>query len=398
MRLRRWADVIRGGMNMERRTLWDRLWQIDSNIVELLNQRAEVAAMFRHATEADEAEGSARRSTEEALRRAVQGSRGVLPKETLAGIYSNLLTAFEPIARTVPVAVCLGPAGSFSHLAAGKYFGPHCTYAFADDERDVLERTIARDADYGVLSIGNSYSGLTGETIDLLTEHVGDPWGSKLEDGVWICGEVCVKVGLALVGRGQPEQLREVCAHIQSFSLCRTRLDRFQKQYDLPDLKYVLERSTADAARRAALDTIGSVGAIANRLLAEVWHLRVFQNQMEDDPTTRTRFVVLGRDRPPPTGKDRTMVWFPLVNKPGALVGTLEEFCKHGVNMIQVASRPGRDEPSVHSCFAEIEGHVSDECVRKALDRMQAKALSNEITVLGSYPRNTEADAVLAHG
>lgn len=53
----------------------------------------------------------------------------------------------------------------------------------------------------------------------------------------------------------------------------------------------------------------------------------------------------------------------------GALYKTLEPLYRHGINMTKIESRPSKKEAWDYIFFTDIEGHIQDERVEKALKR-----------------------------
>ena len=69
---------------------------------------------------------------------------------------------------------------------------------------------------------------------------------------------------------------------------------------------------------------------------------------------------------------------------PGDLVACLEEFPKHDVNMTKLESRPRRDKPWSYLFYIDIEGHIGDDNVARAMTGLMRKAAF--VKYLGSYP------------
>lgn len=96
------------------------------------------------------------------------------------------------------------------------------------------------------------------------------------------------------------------------------------------------------------------------------------------------RFFVIGRKSAARVGNDFTSVIFCCANRVGALENNLAAFRKHGVNLINIESRPFKDKPLAAFFFADLQGHFDDASVQKALAEL--KRHSTFIKVVGSYP------------
>ena len=70
--------------------------------------------------------------------------------------------------------------------------------------------------------------------------------------------------------------------------------------------------------------------------------------------------------------------------RPGALYSILEPIARNGISMSRIESRPSRQGMWNYVFFIDIEGHVEDEKVARALQELEQTA--NIVKVLGSYP------------
>jgi chorismate mutase / prephenate dehydratase len=161
---------------------------------------------------------------------------------------------------------------------------------------------------------------------------------------------------------------------------CRGWLDE-----QLPDVERVAVSSNAEGARRAR-DERGSA-AIAGRSAADIYGLSLLANEIEDRADNTTRFLVVGRKLFGASGIDRTtlLVSTSDTDDSGALFQLLEPLAQHRVNMTRIESRPSRKRKWDYVFFIDIEGHISDPPVAKALTALESKA--SLFKVLGSYPR-----------
>jgi chorismate mutase/prephenate dehydratase len=143
--------------------------------------------------------------------------------------------------------------------------------------------------------------------------------------------------------------------------------------------------SNAEGARRAR-DERGTA-AIASRTAAEIYGLTLLANEIEDRPDNTTRFLVVGRKLFSASGSDRTtlLVSTADTDDAGALFRLLEPLAKHRVNMTRIESRPSHKRKWDYVFFIDIEGHVSDPPVARALAELEERA--SLYKVLGSYPQ-----------
>ncbi|MBV8609260.1 MAG: prephenate dehydratase, partial [Singulisphaera sp.] len=87
---------------------------------------------------------------------------------------------------------------------------------------------------------------------------------------------------------------------------------------------------------------------------------------------------------------DKTTLMLRLANEPGTLPRAIAPFEKLGVNMTWIESFPApggsRDRDPSYLFFIDIEGHVDDPPVQKALELIRKRC--ERLDILGSYPRS----------
>jgi chorismate mutase/prephenate dehydratase len=143
--------------------------------------------------------------------------------------------------------------------------------------------------------------------------------------------------------------------------------------------------STTRAAELASGEK--NAAAIASSLAAERYKLRILQADIQDNAENATRFVVLGRQCSPTTGRDRTSILVSIADQVGALHKALGVFRRYNINMTWIESRPSKRKAWAYFFFIDCDGHASDPKVTKALRELEKHC--NLVKVLGSYP-NTE--------
>ena len=194
-----------------------------------------------------------------------------------------------------------------------------------------------------------------------------------------ITGEVQLRVHHNLLsGADAVDAVKRIYSHQQSLAQCRGWLDEH-----LPGIECIAVSSNAEAARLVAQDK--QAAAIASKEAADIYGLGVLAANIEDEPDNTTRFLVIGRESVPPSGKDKTSLLLSASNKPGALHRLLAPLAQHGISMTRIESRPSRRGVWEYVFFVDIEGHAAETKVAQALEELRAEAAM--LKVLGSYPR-----------
>jgi chorismate mutase/prephenate dehydratase len=98
------------------------------------------------------------------------------------------------------------------------------------------------------------------------------------------------------------------------------------------------------------------------------------------------RFLVLGKEPPPPTSGDATSVLFGLDDRPGRLATVLDRLAAAGVNLRRIASRPTDRRGLRDLFFVDLDGNRNDPACRDVLERLAGEVPL--VKILGSYPRD----------
>jgi prephenate dehydratase len=173
--------------------------------------------------------------------------------------------------------------------------------------------------------------------------------------------------------------VKKVLSFPHAVAQCREFLGR-----KLPDADFRAANSTSDAAREVSKSRRSDQAAICNALAADIYGLDVLASAIEDHPDNVTRFVVVGRGVPGPTGHDKTtIVCFQRADRPGSLLAILQEFAARAINLTKLESRPTKRNLGDYCFFIDIDGHIADELVADALRNLAAKQAN--VKFLGSY-------------
>jgi len=266
----------------------------------------------------------------------------------------------------------LGPPGTFTEEALQNWRG--LDYEEAIPFPTVEEAILAVEdnvADKAVVPIENSIEGSVNATLDSLA----------FEAGVLIQAEMVCVVKHYLLAREKIslDAVKKVISHPQAAAQCRRHLVEI-----LPGVEVEAANSTSEAAMRAA-ESGEPVAALGSMLAAELYGLAVLRESMEDHPDNRTRFVLLGKEKMPPTGRDKTsMVCFIFQDRPGMLLQILQEFAFRYINLTKIETRPTKEVLGEYYFFIDCEGHEDEEVLASALKCLECKL--PRVKLLGSYP------------
>ena len=341
---------------------------IDAQILELLSRRGKVAQEVGHVKAETNAPVFRPEREAQVLRGVAERNPGPLKDRDVQTIFREIMSSCRALEQRVTVAY-LGPSGTFSEQAVFQQFGSAIETLPCVSIDEVFRATEAGTADFGVVPVENSSEGAINRTLDLL-----------LATTTTISGEVSIPVHHSLMSKtGSMDGVKTVCAHSQALAQCQVWLNQHY-----PGIERRAVASNAEAAVLASQDP--SVAAIASEMAGEQYQLGVVQAHIQDDPHNRTRFVVIGQLQTGPSGRDRTALVLAVPNKAGAVYNLLAPLSKHGVSMTRFESRPARIGTWEYYFYVDIEGHVHDAAVARALEELKDNAAF--FKVLGYYPQS----------
>lgn len=339
---------------------------VDNTILELINRRLNLAKKIGELKEdtGNQVVDSTRES--EILNRLTALNKGPLNPNVLRHIFIDIIAAARAIQASQRVAY-LGPEATFTHLAATSQFGYSVTYVPQPSIREIFSEVEKGACDYGVVPVENSVEGSVRHTLDLF-----------FESDLFICAERYQPVSYDLLAQEiSLGGVQTVYAHSSALNQCRTWLNQYLPQAALKECS-----SSAFAVDQAKKQK--GVAAIAGGGAAAMFGLEAAASKIEDFSRPPTRFLVIGKEKVRPSGRDKTSLMFALAHVPGALASALAPITKASINLLKIESRPTRHESWSHFFFIDLEGHLEDSNIQKAIDLIRPHALY--IKNLGSYP------------
>ena len=130
-----------------------------------------------------------------------------------------------------------------------------------------------------------------------------------------------------------------------------------------------------------------SIGAIASTLSAKIYKLKVLIKNIEDESNNVTRFLVMGKNINQPNYEKNkkyiTSCIFRLKSIPAALYKCLGGFATNQVNMTKLESFSVKNTFDQTNFYLDLEGHIEDSKVQKALEELGFHTES--LNILGVY-------------
>ncbi len=264
-----------------------------------------------------------------------------------------------------------GELGAYSHMACQAKH-PNMDVLPCPSFEDALEAVKNGDARLAMIPIENSTAGRVADIHMLLPES-----------GLYIIDEHFEVIRHCLLANKDAtlDTIKTAVSHVQALGQCRTDL----RQKGIQPVPYA---DTAGSAKHVAEAGDPTLAAVASLLAADVYGLKIIEEDIQDEGHNTTRFVVLSRhpnNIDDLNGPVMTTFTFEVRNIPAALYKALGGFATNGVNMTRLESYYDSDSFTATEFFADIEGHKGMASVDLALEELRFH--SKRVRMLGTYPQ-----------
>ncbi len=340
---------------------------LDRQIQSLIGKRAELASAVAEVKNTANDKGGFYRPEREAqvLRAIIERNDNLLKSTDMAHIFREIMSACLALEQKIKVAY-LGPKGTYTQEAALKHFGHAVSTLDCGSIDEIFHEVEKGNANYGVVPIENSSNGVIGATVEML-------YSQNLK----VCGEVEISVHHQLMMTDQSQEIKVIYAHQQALDQCRRWLND-----NYPNAELQAVASNAFAANFVKNES--NAAAIASEAALGLYDLDRVAKNIEDKIGNTTRFLVLGKEEVPASGKDKTSILIVAKHEAGALLDLLSPFKSQNINILQLAHHPIPNAKWEYMFLIDVEGHQQEESVKKALAQIAKKAI--KINILGSYP------------
>jgi len=354
--------------------------EVDSRLLELLNQRARLSLAIGRAKSLASGAKVFDPSREARLLAGLKArNHGPLTGEHLSFIWREIMSASRSLQKPCTVAY-LGPEGTFSYFASADFLGNSMTFIPCRDFTEIFHKICTGECDMGVIPLENSIHGTITQSFDLFSQYQ-----------VHIRAEFYSRIANSLLS-SEPSlsRVRTVYSHPQPLGQCAAWI-----RTHLPEVRLVSVESTAAAAHRAS----GEAGSasIGHRSMAEKLGMTALADNIQDDTSNWTRFVLIcaGEKELPETfshGENvKSSLLFTVANRSGTLSAVLDVFSRHRVNMTKLESRPMKGTCWDYIFFADVECDLASRESSALLDDLGLHCTS--VRVLGCYPEGPRLDS-----
>ncbi|MBI1326403.1 MAG: prephenate dehydratase [Alphaproteobacteria bacterium] len=260
-----------------------------------------------------------------------------------------------------------GVHGAYSDLAAREMCPDLATIPCLsfDDAFDAIK---SGAADLGMIPVDNTLAGRVADVHRLLPES-----------GLHIIGEHFLPIQHALLGTKDSarETVKDVYSHVHAIPQCRKLIKEL-------GLRAHVTGDTAGAAEEIASRNNPQHCAIASKLCAEIYGLKILRENVQDADNNTTRFLLLCPEAKIPAQDKHciTSFIFEVGNIPAALYKVLGGFATNNVQLLRLESYNGGDF-KVARFYVDIQGHSEAENVKRAFEEM--RFFISHFSLLGCY-------------
>jgi prephenate dehydratase len=265
-----------------------------------------------------------------------------------------------------------GEPGANSHIA--------CNLAYPTYEplpcptfEDAFAAVRTGRAALGMIPIDNSVAGRVADIHHLMP-------ASKLH----IIGEWFLPVQHQLMApkKATLKTIKTVESHVHALGQCRNIIRALH-------IKPIVSADTAGAAREVAEAGDVTRAALATKLAAKIYGLRILKSDVADASHNATRFVVLAREPKWASRNEKrvmTTFIFQVRNIPAALYKALGGFATNGINMTKLESYMVDGSFTATQFYADVEGHPKNRALELALEELEFVSQPKSLRILGVYP------------
>ena len=265
-----------------------------------------------------------------------------------------------------------GELGANSHIACNEAYPGYQPLPCSTFE-DAFAAVRSGRADLAMIPIDNSVAGRVADIHHLMPQsklHIVAEWFLPVQH------QLMAPKGATL------KTIRTVESHVHALGQCRNIIRAL-------GVKAVVAADTAGAAREVAEAGDISRAALATKLAAKIYRLRILKKDVADAKHNTTRFVVLARKPSWASRKDRQVITtfvFQVRNIPAALYKALGGFATNGVNMTKLESYMVDGSFAATQFYADVQGHPKDRALELALEELEFVSQPKTLKILGVYP------------
>jgi len=359
---------------------------LDSELLRLLNQRAQLALRVGESKAASGLSLCDHTREREVIERMCEANEGPLDDRAIVELFRAVIhesrriqtRATNQSTEEVPSNIKLdrdharvafqGAPGAFSEEAAVKLLGDKITLVPRPTFESLFSAIEDKSADHILAPIENSIAGFVHPSFDQL-----------LDSKLYIIGEVIIPISHCLIGC--PGASFETITAVESHPVALDQCRRFLAAN--PQIHRVAAEDTAGSVARVLAQGDLTRAAIAGKRAAEKYGGMILREHLEDSSENYTRFLLLSPDENFAEDVDQLSLVIELPHQPGALHDALEPFARRGIDLLKIEGQPVKGRPWEYCFYLDVRGSVNQGEVIETLDELNHSRV--ETRILGAY-------------
>jgi len=270
----------------------------------------------------------------------------------------------------------LGPEASFTQLTA--------TQLFPNEElipkANILDCFLAvqnNEVDKAVVPLENSIEGTVSMTLDYLYQT----------PEIRVEAEAVMPIAHHLMihpSNDNDNQIEKIYSHPQALAQSFHSLNK-----NYPDVPKQEFASTAAAAKRVSENPDRKIAAVANKFAAELYGLRIINDNIHDVEENHTRFIVISKSEENfdsdlnSSGKKTGLLITLPQDHAGGLHQVLSVFAWRNMNLSKIESRTLKTKLGNYFFFVTVVGDWNNVLYINSIDEL--RAIGADIKFLGNY-------------
>jgi prephenate dehydratase len=265
-----------------------------------------------------------------------------------------------------------GEPGANSHIACKQAY-PHYEPLACATFEDAFAAVRSGRAALAMIPIDNSVAGRVADIHHLMPAsqlHIVAEWFLPVQHQLLAPREATLRT------------IKTVESHVHALGQCRNLIRKL-------GVRPVVAADTAGAAREIAEAGDDSRAALATKLAAKIYGLRILKKDVADAKHNTTRFIVLAREPKWANRKEKRVITtfvFEVRNIPAALYKALGGFATNGVNMTKLESYMVNGSFAATQFYVDVQGHPKQRALELALEELEFVSQPKSLKILGVYP------------
>jgi len=263
-----------------------------------------------------------------------------------------------------------GELGAYSHIAVNEVF-KNAEIKTCSTFEETFKTAFEDESCRIVIPLENSLAGRVADIHYLLPKYKLQIHGEHFQ---------AVEHNLIAKPNADMKDIKFVRSHAQAIGQCQKII--MENKY-----KTIISADTAGSAKELADGKDKSIAAIASKLSAKIYKLKILKENIEDEKSNVTRFLIMGKKvQQPEFEKEKkyiTTCIFRLKSKPSALYKSLGGFATNQINMTKLESFSVKNTFAQTNFYLDFEGHLDDKPVQNAMEELGFHTES--LDILGVY-------------